>query len=357
MKLPSVKDLPVAGKKVIVRGDLDVPLDKISRKDGRIAYKVIDDTRIKQAYPTIKCLLDNWAKIVVIIGHIGRPVGKDGISTFFIWPVVSSLAEGASYWPEIPHELGLYPEDEGRVALLENLRFWPGEETNDPRFAQKLASLGDFYVNEAFAASHRKHASIVGIPKFLPSAFGLHFLEEVEVLEKVRNNPVRPLTLILGGAKADKLEGVEKLAKWADWILVGGKLPKLIANYQTLPTGRQVDKLRIAKLNAEGKDISNQSIEEFRKIILQSRMVVWAGPVGVYEEEKNASGTREVAQAIVDSGAFSVVGGGDTEAALKQLGFDGKMSYISSGGGAMLEFLANGTLPGIEAIKHGQSSH
>jgi phosphoglycerate kinase len=225
---------------------------------------------------------------------------------------------------------------------LENLRFWPEEEANDENFARKLAGLADVYVNEAFAASHRKHASIVGIPQYLPSAFGFHFLEEVEVLDKVRSNPARPATLILGGAKEDKLDRIKEFSAWADQVLIGGKLPKFI---------RSFGKVVVAQLTGNGKDISPESAEEFKKIISLSKTVVWAGPMGVYEEGENAHGTREVAQAVVDSGAYSVVGGGDTEAALSKLGFNGKMSYISTGGGAMLEFLANGILPGIEAIK------
>jgi len=359
MQLPSVKDLPVAGKRVLVRVDLDVPI-KVERKADGIWYQVTDDTRLRKSKKTVKFLLKNHVKQVILIGHFGRPE-EEGGSVFSIWGLldaiygtrVMSYLQAGYQTDEVAKIIEDDEDFDYKIILLENLRFWPGEEKNDPEFAKNLASLADFYVNEAFAVSHRKHASIVGIPKFLPSAFGFSFLEEVEVLSKVKDNPARPVTLILGGAKEDKLGGVEKLAKWADNILIGGRLPKLdteILRYKDT-------KIIIAKLNSEGKDISGESIEIFKQLIMQSRTVVWAGPMGVYEEEKNASGTHEVAQAIVESGAFSVVGGGDTETALKKLRFDGKMNYISSGGGAMLEMLANGTLPGIEAIKHGKSSH
>jgi len=317
MKLPSVKNLPVAGKKVLLRTDYDVPLNPF------------DTSRIDKSLPTLKYLLEQKAKII-IISHLGRPEGKE-VPSLSLKPIADYLNK-------------VFPKAKD-CYLHENLRFDPGEENNDPDFTKHLIVLADYYVNDAFAVSHRNHASIVGIPKFLPSAFGFSFIEEVEVLDKTRNNQKRPVTLILGGAKEDKLGGIEKLAKWADQILIGGRLPKIIENCKL-----KIENLRVAKLNASGKDISSESINDFIKIIRQSAVVVWAGPMGIYEEERFAKGTREIAQAIADSKAYSVVGGGDTEAALSKLGFNDKMSYISSGGGAMLEFLANGTLPGIEAI-------
>ena len=214
--------------------------------------------------------------------------------------------------------------------------------------------MGDFYVNDAFACSHRKHASVVGIPKFLPAsrrAFGFDFLEEVKALTKIKDNPRRPVVVILGGVKEDKLKVMDELTRWADYILIGGKLPTLMENgeWRMENKGRIV----VASLNPEGKDITLETIEKFTEIIKNAGTIVWAGPMGIFEDKRFEKGTKEIAEAIVKSGAFSVVGGGDTEAALTKFALDKKVSFISSGGGAMLEFLAKGTLPGIEAIKNG----
>ncbi|PJE68346.1 phosphoglycerate kinase [Candidatus Shapirobacteria bacterium CG10_big_fil_rev_8_21_14_0_10_38_8] len=316
-KLPSVKDLSIEQKTVLLRTNYDVPL-----REGQ----VVDGTRISESLPTINYLLEQKAKII-LLSHLGRPGGK----------VVPEL----SFKP-VEKVLTLLLHGD-RVKLLENLRFWPGEEANDLSFAQSLASLGDFFVNEAFACSHRQHASIVGLPKFLPSAFGFDFLKEVEVLSEIKEKPYRPVTLILGGAKEDKLEVVEKLLNWADKILIGGKLPQLVS--KSYP-----EKVMMAQLNPQGKDITLESINQFKEIISLSGTILWAGPMGVFEEIENEEGTKQIAQAILASQAFKVVGGGDTEAALTKFNLEAKVDYLSSGGGAMFEFLAKGTLPGIEAI-------
>jgi len=219
-------------------------------------------------------------------------------------------------------------------------------------FARELASLADFYVNEAFACSHREHASVVGVPKFfspLPAggrAFGFDFLKEIEILSKIREKPVRPVVLLLGGVKEDKIDYAKKLAAWADWILVGGKL----VEYDGIPQLAKHPKI-LAHLIKSGQDITMETVKKFKEIVLQGRTIVWAGPMGNFYDKRYERGTKEIAQAVVESGAFSVVGGGDTEVALSRFGLDKKISFISSGGGAMLEFLAEGTLPGIEAIK------
>jgi len=335
MQLPSVRDLSLARKSVLLRTDLDVPL-----KNGQVA----DPTRIEKSLPTIKYLLDQKAK-VTIIAHLDRPGGKV-VPELSLKPVVDFLNE-------------LLPGVQD-YQLHENLRFEKGEEANDLGFAKKLINKADFYVNDAFAVSHRKHASIVSLPKLLPSAFGINFLHEVEVLGKVKQSPKRPVVVILGGAKEDKLDEVKRLLDWADLILIGGKLPQILQmKNKQISKSMTNDKCRIlvANLNKEGKDIDMGSIGRFEEVIMKAGTVVWAGPMGVWEEEQFEKGTREIAQAIIESKAFSIIGGGDTEAALTELGLEKKINFISSGGGAMFEFLATGTLAGIEAIRNFQCSN
>ncbi len=324
-RLPSVKDLPIGQKTVLLRTDYDVPL-----KEGQ----VVDTSRIDESLPTINYLLEQKAK-VIIVSHLGRPGGKivPGLSLKPVADILTSL---------------LHDKDDKKMELVENLRFDPREEKNEESFAKELANLAAFYINDAFAVSHREHASIVGIPRFLPSAFGLDFLKEVEVLSGVRENPHRPITLILGGIKKDKLETIEKLLDWVDTILIGGKLPQLMEG--PYPDSKKVI---VADLKPDGKDITLESIEKFGRIIVQSGTIVWAGPMGFYEEENSQEGTRQIAEAIIGSQAFKVVGGGDTEAALTKFNLVDKIDYVSSGGGTMLEFLAQGTLPGIEAVISG----
>jgi len=330
--LPSVKDLSVEQKTVLLRTNYDIPL-----KEGKVA----DGTRIDESLSTINYLLEQKAKII-LLSHLGRSEGKISPSL--------SLKPAAQYLSQLlKKEIPLFAKTEEvdknqSIAMLENLRFWPGEEANDLNFTQSLASLGDFFVNDAFACSHRQHASIVGLPKLLPSAFGFDFLKEVEVLSEIKENPRRPVILILGGVKEDKLEVIEKLLNWADKILIGGKLPQLVS--KSYP-----EKVMMAQLNPQGKDITLESINKFKEIISLSGTIIWAGPMGVFEEIENEEGTKQIAQSILVSQAFKVVGGGDTEAALTKFNLESKVDYISSGGGAMFEFLAKGTLPGIEAIE------
>ncbi len=320
--LSSVKDLILTNRTVLLRTNYDVPL-----KEG----KVVDSSRIKESLSTINYLLEQKAK-VIILSHLGRPEGKvvPELSLKPVEGILNQLLQG------------------NKVKLLENLRFDPREEKNEESLAKELASLGDFYINDAFAVSHRQHASIVGIPQFLPSAFGLDFLKEIEVLSKVREKPNRPVTVILGGVKEDKLKMVDQLLSWADFILIGGKLPQLVE--KTYPK-----KVIIAQLKAEGEDITLESVNKFKEIIGQSGTIIWAGPMGVFEKAESELGTRQMAQAIVESQAFKIVGGGDTGAALTKFNLEEKIDYLSSGGGAMFEFLAKGTLPGIEAITEKQN--
>lgn len=341
MNLPSISDLKIKGKKVLLRTNYDVPLEK---------GKVIDPTRIEESLSTVNYLLNQDPEEIIILSHLGRPEGKI-VPKLGLKPVACWLADILKLKVNKPRfrlknfsgfKLG------EKIVLLENLRFFPEEEKNDFKFAKELASLADFYVNEAFACSHRAHASIVGVPSFFSfsqKAFGFDFLKEVEVLSKVRQKPERPLVLLLGGEKKDKIEYAKKLVKWADWILVGGRL----IEYDEIPNILAHPKI-VGSLIKDGQDITIETAKKFAEIIRQAKTVVWAGPMGNFYQEGHERGTKIIAETIVESGVFSVVGGGDTEVALSRFGLTGKINFISSGGGAMLEFLAEGTLPGIKAI-------
>lgn len=335
MKLPSVRSLKVAGKKVLLRTNYDVPLEK-----GKIG----DDSRIVESLETINYLLQKKAKII-IISHLGRPKGRV-VADLSLKPVVKYLAKLLSR--KVPLvEKTANGRREAEVVMLENLRFSSGEEVNDKKFAQKLAKQADFYVNDAFACSHRQHASIVSVPQFLSSALGLDFLEEVEVLAKVRKTPQRPVVVILGGVKKSKMRAVKKLTAWADYILIGGQ----VVSYDGISQMIKQDPKILGSLTKSGEDITMETVKKFKKIIAQAKTIIWTGPMGAFENQKFEKGTKEIARAVVASGAYTVAGGGDTEAALTKFGLVDKVDYISSGGGAMLTFLAEKTLPGIEAIR------
>jgi len=357
MQLPDLRNFDLVGKRVLLRVDFDVPLIE-QTTEGRQHRVVGDQTRIEKALATINYLLSVDTKII-LLSHLGRPERKT-VPELSLAPVASVLSSFLGIEVPLVSAIEQFSNLAIKLVLLENLRFNPGEEENDSEFAQKLASLGDFYINDAFAASHREHASIVGLPKILPHAAGLGLLREVEVLSGVLENPKRPVVVILGGTKEDKLEDASGLLKFADYVLLGGKLPSLITNYQLLITN---PKTIIGELNENGKDITLETIEKFCEIIKKAGTVVWAGPMGKYESEmgngppageagKWEMGTKEIGRAVVESGAFTVIGGGDTEAALTKFGMVEKIDFVSSGGGAMLGFLANGDLPGLAALRH-----
>lgn len=313
----------VSGKKVLLRMDLDVEI-----KDG----KVIDDFRLLAGLPTLNLCLDN-ADSVIIMGHIGRPKGED--PSLSVKPIVD--------WLEKKYAGKSLPE--GKLNILENLRFESGEEECNESFAKELASMGDFFVNEAFA-SHHKSSSTTLLPKLLPHAAGLRFAQEVDKLTEVRTNPKKPLIALIGGAKIeDKLPVVQVLAKVADIVLVGGKLP-----WEINQLGVNVpSNVMVAKMNEAGTDLSDEALDSFKEIIGRAKQVIWAGPMGKYEDPKSKKGTESLAQAVIESGAESIIGGGDTQAALT--GYLEKFSFVSTGGGAMLKFLSEGTLPTIQALE------
>jgi len=388
----SVKDLDAQGKKIFLRVDFNVPLDE--------EQNIRDDTRIKAALPTLNHLLERGAKVVVA-SHLGRPKGEFK-PEFSTKPVARRLSElipqEVIYAPDV---VGIEVEKiktqlkESQVLLLENLRFYPGEKGNNPSFAQQLARGIDYYVNDAFGACHRAHASIVGIPPHVEkSAAGFLVAKEVEYLSKAVLSPQKPYVSILGGAKvSDKIPVIESLLHKADNILIGGAMAYTFFSAQGFGVGRSLveedkkglaislldkaksmgvnfllpqDHIAAAAIdpNAEGQtiqefpippdlmalDIGPQTIEKYKDVITTAKTIFWNGPMGVFEIDKFGRGTEEVAKAVANSQAISIIGGGDTVAAVLKVGVSDKISHISTGGGASLEYIAKETLPGLEAL-------
>jgi phosphoglycerate kinase len=368
--VPTLEDLPpVAGKRVLLRADFNVPL-----RDGEIT----DDLRIRAALPTIEWLRGQGAQLVACT-HLGRPKGKPD-PKYSVAPVRARLAELAP-----------------GVELLENLRYDPGEEADDPAFVARLIDGFDAYVNDAFGASHRAHASIVGPPQFLPSAAGRLLAREVEVLGGLRSNPRRPFVAILGGSKvSDKLKVIEALLAVADSLLIGGGMCFTFLAARGAPIGdslfeddmvgtcralldehgdRLVLPTDITALGPGGElmrpeaggdvrqlgttipagwkgvDIGPGTAADFGDRVAEARTVFWNGPMGVFEDPRFQAGTRAVAQAVADTSGFTVVGGGDSAAALAQFGLDDEVDHVSTGGGASLELLEQGDLPGLAALR------
>lgn len=363
--VPTLEDLgDVAGKRVLVRTDFNVPMETAA--DG--TRTITDDFRIRAALPTINWLTVRGAS-VVCISHLGRPNGAVE-PKYSMNPVAKRLSELAP-----------------GVELLENLRFNAGEEKNDPAYVAELTAGVDMYVDDAFGASHRAHASIVGPPKTLPSAMGRLLQKEVEVLLALRESPKHPFVAVLGGSKiSDKLGVVEALLDVVDSLIIGGAMCFTFLAAQGYSIGDslfepdQVDTCKrllslgkaihlpddIIGLDADGKyatygrrlppgakgfDIGPGSAAAFTDIIMEARTVFWNGPMGMFEDERFAGGTRTVAQAMADTKAFTVVGGGDSAAALAQFGFDDQVDHVSTGGGASLELLELGDLPGLAALR------
>ena len=317
----------IAGKKVLLRLDIDVPIEN---------GKILETFRLESGLETLKLCLAH-AESVTCMGHIGRPGGVE-VPELSVGPVVA-------WYEEQLKDLQL---PEGKFHFLENLRFEKGEDEASVEYAHELAKMGDFFVLEAFA-SHRPAASTTVLASLLPHAAGLRFAKEVAELTKVRENPHRPMVAIIGGAKIeDKLAVVEQMSKSADAVLIGGKLPHEIKE-KGLTFAPNV---LVARMNESGFDLETEVAEKFADIIKAAKQIVWAGPMGKYEDEDQREGTRILAQAAVDSGLYSVIGGGDTITALSGVHMLDKMSFVSTGGGAMLKMLADGTLPTIEALKN-----
>ncbi len=319
MELPKLTDLDVSGKKILLRLDLDTNPDS-------------DDLRVRSSRETLDYLKEKGAGEIIILAHKGRPDGK--------------IEESLSLKPFQP----IFDKWGARVE--ENLRFDPGEESNNAEFAKKLALMGDFFVNEAFASSHRDHASITGLPKLLPHAIGFRFQKEVENLSRVFENPARPLVFLISGLKEDKFQYVKAFESMADKILVGGRLPDFLgdAALESVRSKNDKDKIIVGNLIMDKEDITLNTIEVFEKEVSGAGIIVVSGPLGKYEEEGHRMGTEKVFKAVVASSAFKIAGGGDTEKAITTLNLSDGFNWISVGGGAMLEFLSKKTLPGIEAL-------
>lgn len=321
----------VAGKKIIVRGDLD-----LAQSEGHL-----ETFRLERMIPTLQDLTARGAQVRIIV-HRGRPDGlvDPALSTEEFAPLLSDrLGVPVSFGGDLTTN----PDPSEKVVLFENLRFHTGEEANSPDFVQALVKLGEIYVNESFASSHRSHASVVSVPKYLPHFAGLNLIKEVQTLSQILQDPARPLVVIIGGAKVEtKKPLIEFMGSQADEILIGGSL----VNEGLQP----MDKVILPLDNVEGKDIGTLSIERFKQSIASAKTIVWNGPMGMFEDPAFGNGTREIARAVTSSAAFTVVGGGDSIAALGQLGLLGQVGFVSTGGGAMLEFLSGKDLPGLEAL-------
>ncbi len=364
MHLPKLEDLgDVKNRRVLVRTDFNVPMS--GPDSGRV---VTDDFRIRSAMPTIEWLVERGAE-VVCASHLGRPAGKS-VDKFSMAPVRQRLSE-------------IVPE----IALMENLRFNPGEESNDPEFVKWLIRGIDLYVNDAFGAAHRSHASVVGPPGSLPSAAGRLLWHEVDVLSQLRESPKRPFVAVLGGAKVgDKIKLIEALSHVVDEVLIGGAMCFTFLAAQGKPIGdslvepSQMETCKrllagpirihlpedIVGLDSAGRfatfghrlpagsrglDIGPGTAAVFSDLIMDARSVFWNGPMGMFEDDRFAAGTRTIAQAVADTKAFTVVGGGDSAAALSQFDLADQVDHLSTGGGASLEFLELGDLPGLAALR------
>jgi phosphoglycerate kinase len=339
----SVRGAKVAGKSVLVRADLNVPL-----QDGRVA----DDMRIRAAVPTLELLLGRNAAQVVVCSHLGRPKGPD--PAFSIRPV--------------EEELRRHVDDE-RLVVLENTRFHPSETRNDEALAQELAMGRDLFVNDAFGAAHRAHASTVGVARLLPAYAGLLLERELEELGKLLGDVNRPFVLVSGGAKVeDKLDVLRNLGGKADAVLIGGKMAEELreSNPLDFPVELPTDVVAASAFEPDaetrvvpyeelpagwlGLDIGPETRARFAERIAEARTIFWNGPMGVFEWPRFAEGTKAVAEAVARSDAYSVVGGADSVRALKELGVEQEVSWVSTGGGAALEFLAGKELPGVAVI-------
>ncbi len=381
-RLPTVRDLPVDGQRVFVRADLNVPL-----VDGRIA----DDARIRASLPTIRYLREHHAEVIVA-SHLGRPKGRpdDALS---LRPVAARLAE-------LLGEPVAFDGESGPVRLLENLRFDPREELNDPGFAAELADGARFYVNDAFGAAHRAHASTEAIAHRLPSAAGLLLAAELDAFDRLLHHPEHPFVVVIGGVKvADKIGVIDRFTQLADAILIGGAMAFTFLAAEGIPVGASrhedaagQETARRAVADATGRgcelvlpsdvvvadrfaadaqtrtvvadaipdgwlglDIGPQTTRDYAGRLASARTIFWNGPMGVFELEPFAAGTLAVARAVAESEAVSVVGGGDSVAAVNRAGVADRITHVSTGGGAALELVEGRELPGVAALRRGQS--
>lgn len=394
MNKKTVRDIDVQNKKVLVRCDFNVPLDKETGK-------ITNDLRIVAALPTIKYLLENNAK-VILCSHLGKPKGEIK-PNLTLKPVAERLSEYLGF--EVKFATDIIGEsakklsnelEPGKAILLENVRFDAREEANDKEFSKELANLADIYVNDAFGTAHRAHSSTTGVAEFLPAVCGFLMEKEVKMLGDCLDNPQRPFVAILGGAKvSDKIKVIENLLEKVDTIIIGGGMTFTFLKAMGYEVGNSIcelDRLDIAKETIEkakekgvklllpidtvcgkefandtemitvdskqipegwqGLDIGPKAIEEYTQELKKAKTVIWNGPLGVFEFESFAKGTNAIAKVLSELNATTIVGGGDSVAAVEKGGFSDKITHISTGGGASLEFLEGKALPGIEALNN-----
>ncbi len=371
--MKSIKDFSVIGKRVLVRCDFNVPLDE----KGNIS----DDFRIKQALPTIKYLIDSKAKII-LMSHLGEPGGKV-VEELKLDKIAEKIAEYVKFpigkeddciGPDIEAESNKL--DAGKILLLENLRFHKEETDNDQNFAKKLSYLGDIYVNDAFGVCHRDQASVTGVPQNLPSCAGLLLEKEIESLDRVMKYPEKPMVAIIGGAKVEtKSKFIDNISQNADYVIISGLIAKEILSLTNFESWQEYlnyceevnsklvrdeekniqlkypEKIIVPSGDLGALDINDESIKIFQEKIATAKTILWNGPFGKFEDKKYAKGTLAIAKAIIDSKAFSVVGGGETVEFLNKQDMIDKFSHVSTGGGAMLSYLSGEILPGIEALE------
>jgi len=379
-----IEDFNLKGKRVLVRCDFNVPLDEKGN--------ILDDFRIEKAIPTIEYLIKKGAK-VILMSHLGRPEGKFK-KELSLSPVQEKLLEYLDISVTkakdcIGKEIEKWTEkmQAGEVLLLENLRFHKEEELGDLDFARELAKLGDIFINDAFSVSHRKHSSIIGLPKFLPSGIGFLFKKELEALSKILEKPKRPLVGIIGGAKTTKIKPIKSFLKNVDFLILGGKIANIILRVKGIIVGkplpeptiiREIEEIELTNpklkvpldvvvvLNSvytrtagpasirkeeEVLDIGPETVRFFSQIITKAGTIFWSGPLGKIEKKQFARGSLRIARAIAKSNAFSVAGGRETVSFLREYKLADKFSHLSTAGSAMLEYLSKGTLPGIEALR------
>ncbi len=392
MKKKTIRDVDVTRKRVLVRVDYNVPQDE--------SGAITDNSRIRETLPTMEYLRDRASR-VVLVSHLGRPDGKV-VPKLTLEPVAAELERMLGVPVHFAHDT-IGPDAQANAAalgpggflLLENVRFYPEEEKNDPEFAKQLAGFGEIFVNDAFGTAHRAHASTAGVAAYLPAVAGLLMEKELNALSQVLENPERPLAAIIGGAKVStKIAVLENLLPRVDTLIIGGGMACTFLKAQGLEIGRSLveeDHLGTARelieaahrqnarllLPVDGVcvdaidhptrtetvdadkippdlmmvDIGPKTVEEFGKAIAEARTILWNGPMGIFERPAYAAGTRAIADAVVASGAISVVGGGDTVAAIEQFSDPSRFSHVSTGGGASLEFLEGRTLPGVAVLQ------
>lgn len=332
-------DLDLSGKTVLVRIDCDEDL----RQQGEELI-VDEDFRLKTAIPTIQVLEEKGVKKIILCGHLGRPDGKP-VSELSLEPISNWFTQNFKLCPLVTFDN--IDQENTNLVLLENLRFHPGERQAGKDFTQKLASLADVYVNDTFATSHRDHASITKVPQILPGLLGLRFELELRTLDDLIEDPDRPLVFVIGGSKADKVSYLDFLQDWTDTTLVGGKLP---VDIKKQSIDYDPAKINVAILNDQKLDISKETISIWEGIIDKAATIVWAGPLGKYEQEPNHKGTQKIMQAIIQSSACKIAGGGDTHRLISRSDVWKEFDFVSVGGGALLTFLKDQSLLGLEAV-------